>query len=85
MGSAPTSPAPARRPAPISCSPLCPTLVLTDMGQKVWGEQPQAAAPMLARIAQSPEVSDVAVWLASDAASMVTGAEIPVDGGYLVS
>src|SRR5699024_5794680 len=52
--------------------------------------QPDKAAPMLARIPQSRfaqprEVSDVAVWLASDAASMINGAEIPVDGGYLVS
>src|SRR5699024_11280735 len=63
-----------------------PTIVLTDMGQKVWGDHPDKAAPMLARIpsdrfAQPHEVSDVAVWLASDAASMVNGAEIPVDGG----
>ena len=69
---------------------ICPTVVLTDMGQTVWGEQPAKAAPMLARIpqdrfAQPHEVSDVAVWVASDAASMVNGAEIPVDGGYLVS
>lgn len=74
----------------VRANSICPTVVLTDMGQKVWGEQPAKAAPMLARIPQSRfaqprEVSDVAVWLASDAASMVNGAEIPVDGGYLVS
>jgi NAD(P)-dependent dehydrogenase (short-subunit alcohol dehydrogenase family) len=74
----------------VRANSICPTVVLTDMGQKVWGEQPDKAAPMLARIPQSRfaqprEVSDVAVWLASDAASMVSGAEIPVDGGYLVS
>jgi NAD(P)-dependent dehydrogenase (short-subunit alcohol dehydrogenase family) len=74
----------------VRANSICPTVVLTDMGQKVWGEQPEKASPMLARIPQSRfaqprEVSDVAVWLASDAASMVSGAEIPVDGGYLVS
>lgn len=74
----------------VRANSICPTVVLTDMGQTVWGEQPDKAAPMLARIpqarfAQPREVSDVAVWLASDAASMVSGAEIPVDGGYLVS
>lgn len=74
----------------VRANSLCPTIVLTDMGQKVWGDHPDKAAPMLARIpsdrfAQPHEVSDVAVWLASDAASMVNGAEIPVDGGYLVS
>lgn len=74
----------------VRANSICPTVVLTDMGQQVWGDQPDKAAPMLARIpqdrfAQPHEVSDVAVWLASDAASMVNGAEIPVDGGYLVS
>ena len=74
----------------VRANSICPTVVLTDMGQKVWGEQPDKAAPMLARIPQSRfarprEVSDVVVWLASDAASMINGAEIPVDGGYLVS
>lgn len=74
----------------VRANSICPTVVLTDMGKTVWGEQPAKAAPMLARIPQSRfaephEVSDVAVWLASDAASMVNGAEIPVDGGYLIS
>ena len=74
----------------VRANSICPTIVLTDMGQQVWGDHPDKAAPMLARIPQDrfarpSEVSDVAVWLASDAASMVNGAEIPVDGGYLVS
>ncbi|WP_114853348.1 SDR family NAD(P)-dependent oxidoreductase [Brachybacterium sp. YJGR34] len=74
----------------VRANSICPTVVLTDMGQQVWGDHPEKSAPMLARIpadrfAQPREVSDVAVWLASDAASMVNGAEIPVDGGYLIS
>lgn len=74
----------------VRANSICPTVVLTDMGQTVWGDQPEKAAPMLARIPQSRfaqprEVSEVAVWLASDAASMINGVEIPVDGGYLVS
>lgn len=77
-------------PSGVRANSICPTVVLTDMGQTVWGDQPEKAAPMLARIPQSRfaqphEVSDVAVWLASDAASMVNGAEIPVDGGYLIT
>ena len=77
-------------PQGVRANSICPTVVLTDMGQRVWGDQPDKAAPMLARIPQSRfaqphEVSDVAVWLASDAASMVSGTEIPVDGGYLIS
>ncbi|GAA1488629.1 SDR family NAD(P)-dependent oxidoreductase [Brachybacterium sacelli] len=77
-------------PHGVRANSICPTVVLTDMGRTVWGDQPAKAAPMLARIpqdrfAQPHEVSDVAVWLASGAASMVNGVDVPVDGGYLVS
>ncbi len=70
----------------IRANSVCPTVVLTEMGQRVWGEQAKAA-PMLARIplgrfAIPREVSDTVLWLASDAASMVSGVDIPVDGGY---
>ena len=40
----------------------------------------EAQTPMN-RIAKSEEVADVATWLCSDAASYVTGAVLPVDGG----
>jgi NAD(P)-dependent dehydrogenase (short-subunit alcohol dehydrogenase family) len=61
-------------------------VVLTDMGQRVWGEEAKAA-PMLARIplgrfAVPREVSDTVLWLASDAAGLITGVDIAVDGGY---
>jgi NAD(P)-dependent dehydrogenase (short-subunit alcohol dehydrogenase family) len=36
----------------------------------------------LGRFAVPQEVSDTVVWLASDAASMINGVDIPVDGGY---
>ena len=70
----------------IRANSVCPTVVLTDMGQRVWGEEAKAA-PMLARIplgrfAVPREVSDTVLWLASDAASMITGVDIAVDGGY---
>jgi NAD(P)-dependent dehydrogenase (short-subunit alcohol dehydrogenase family) len=70
----------------IRANSVCPTVVLTEMGQRVWGEESKAA-PMLARIplgrfALPREVSDTVLWLASDAASMISGADIPVDGGY---
>jgi NAD(P)-dependent dehydrogenase (short-subunit alcohol dehydrogenase family) len=73
-------------PHGIRANSVCPTVVLTEMGQRVWGE-PTKAAPMLARIplgrfAVPQEVSDAVVWLASDAASMINGVDIPVDGGY---
>ena len=70
----------------IRANSVCPTVVLTEMGQRVWGEEAKAA-PMIARIplgrfAVPQEVSDTVVWLASDAASMIYGIDIPVDGGY---
>jgi NAD(P)-dependent dehydrogenase (short-subunit alcohol dehydrogenase family) len=73
-------------PYGIRANSVCPTVVLTEMGQRVWGEEAKAA-PMIARIplgrfAVPQEVSDTVVWLASDAASMINGVDIPVDGGY---
>jgi NAD(P)-dependent dehydrogenase (short-subunit alcohol dehydrogenase family) len=70
----------------IRANSVCPTVVLTEMGQRVWGEEAKAA-PMLARIplgrfAIPREVSDTVLWLASDAASMISGVDVPVDGGY---
>lgn len=73
-------------PYGIRANSVCPTVVLTEMGQRVWGEEAKAA-PMLARIplgrfAVPHEVADAVVWLASDMASMVNGVDIPIDGGY---
>jgi NAD(P)-dependent dehydrogenase (short-subunit alcohol dehydrogenase family) len=73
----------------VRANSICPTVVLTDMGQKVWGD-PVKSAPMLARIpagrfAVPSEVSATALWLASDSSAMINGIDIPVDGGYLVS
>lgn len=37
----------------------------------------------IGRLGRAEEVAELAVWLASDRASFVTGAYYPVDGGYL--
>ncbi len=37
---------------------------------------------LMGRVANAQEVGNVAVFVASDAASYMTGAEVPVDGGY---
>jgi NAD(P)-dependent dehydrogenase (short-subunit alcohol dehydrogenase family) len=41
-----------------------------------------AALHPLGRIAHPKEIANAVLWLCSDAASWVTGADIAVDGGY---
>jgi NAD(P)-dependent dehydrogenase (short-subunit alcohol dehydrogenase family) len=67
---------------------VAPTVVLTEMGAMAWGA-PEKSGPMLARIplgrfAQPEEVADAVVFLASDAAAMITGQTLSVDGGFNV-
>jgi NAD(P)-dependent dehydrogenase (short-subunit alcohol dehydrogenase family) len=76
-------------PSGVRANAVCPTVILTEMGQQVWGEAAKAA-PMLARIpigrfGVPADVADAVVWLASDASSMVNGAELPLDGGFTVA
>jgi NAD(P)-dependent dehydrogenase (short-subunit alcohol dehydrogenase family) len=66
---------------------VAPTVILTPMGERVWGE-PAKRDPMLAKIplgrfGRPSEVSGVVAFLASDAASLITGETIMVDGGYV--
>jgi 2-deoxy-D-gluconate 3-dehydrogenase len=66
---------------------VAPTVILTPMGERVWGE-PAKRDPMLAKIplgrfGRPSEVAGVVVFLASDAASLITGETILVDGGYV--
>lgn len=44
---------------------------------------PQELIP-IGRFAYPPEIAAAAVYLASDAAAMVTGADLVVDGGYTI-
>jgi NAD(P)-dependent dehydrogenase (short-subunit alcohol dehydrogenase family) len=53
------------------------------------GRSPEVMAARIAqhplgRIGQPQEIADAIVWLCSDRSSFVTGAVIPVDGGYTV-
>lgn len=70
----------------IQVNAVCPTVILTPMGTKVWGD-PAKAEPMLAKIplrrfGQPVEVADLILFLASPASDLITGEAILIDGGY---
>lgn len=63
-----------------------PTVVMTDMSNFYWG-RPEIGGPFLeqmplGRWATIDEVASPIVFLLSDAASMITGVSLPIDGGY---
>lgn len=65
---------------------VSPGLVRTEMARFVWepDETELAAGLPLARIGEPADVARAVVWLASDAAEWVTGADLLVDGGTRV-
>lgn len=73
-------------PHGIRTNSVNPTVTLTPMADLVWSD-PVKAAPMLARIpagrfVQPKEVAAAVCFLLSDAASMVNGICLEVDGGF---
>jgi NAD(P)-dependent dehydrogenase (short-subunit alcohol dehydrogenase family) len=68
----------------IRANAICPGLVLTPMVQRIGPEFINAATSMtpLGRGAAPEEIANLVLFLSSDEASFVTGAIIPIDGGY---
>lgn len=63
-----------------------PTVVMTEMSASYWG-RPEIGLPVLNQIplgrwATESDVAAPVVFLLSDAAGMITGTCLPVDGGY---
>lgn len=70
----------------IQVNSICPTIIWTDMGKKVWGEKEKNAPFLdrtpLGRFGEQVEVADMALYLASNASSLVNGETLLIDGGY---
>ena len=70
----------------IRVNTICPTFVVTPMTKKFLKNKKFKRDTLnnipLGRFAELPEISSAAVFLASDAASMITGTSLLVDGGW---
>jgi NAD(P)-dependent dehydrogenase (short-subunit alcohol dehydrogenase family) len=71
-------------PQNIRCNALCPGCIRVRYSPAAGSElhQRQVSKTMLGRTGEPIEIAHAAVWLASDESSYVTGAVIPVDGGW---
>ena len=71
----------------ITVNTLSPTVVLTELGKQAWagqkGEDAKARIPV-GRFAYPEEIAAAAVFLASDGAKMINGADLLIDGGYTI-
>jgi 2-deoxy-D-gluconate 3-dehydrogenase len=70
----------------IQSNSVCPTVILTPMGEMVWGD-PAKGDPMKAKIpagrfGRTTEVADLILFLASSASDMICGQTILIDGGF---
>ena len=71
----------------ISVSAISPTVVETELGRRAWsGEVGVAMKKKIptGRFAQPEEIAIAALYLASGASGMITGANLIVDGGYTI-
>jgi len=70
----------------INVNAVAPGMVMTEMVARVWEQRKETylARIPLGRISQPEEIARVVLFLASDAASYVTGATVDASGGLLM-
>jgi NAD(P)-dependent dehydrogenase (short-subunit alcohol dehydrogenase family) len=77
----------------IRVNAICPSFVETELTAGILGQLSDPAAALRQRTAMHPigrlgrpeDIAGLAVYLASDESSWVTGTILPVDGGYLAA
>jgi NAD(P)-dependent dehydrogenase (short-subunit alcohol dehydrogenase family) len=75
----------------IRVNAICPGFVETELTRQVFTQAPdpqsvrreRTASHPIGRLGQPEDVAGLAVYLASDESAWMTGAVLPVDGGYL--
>lgn len=74
-------------PNGINVNAVSPTIVETALGKKAWagelGERAKLQIPV-GRFAQPEEIAGLVLYLVSDAAKMITGENVVIDGGYSI-
>ena len=70
----------------VRANAICPGVVKTDMARLLWEQDEDGAASgyPLGRLGVPEDISGLATFLCSDAASWITGSVVVVDGGALV-
>jgi NAD(P)-dependent dehydrogenase (short-subunit alcohol dehydrogenase family) len=72
----------------VRCNAICPGLIATPMNEAYLADDETLAKaleqPVIKRPGRPEEIANAVVFLASDEASYITGAILPVDGGYLI-
>lgn len=71
----------------ITVNTISPTVVLTPLGASAWaGEKGEAMKKMIpvGRFAFTDEIAAAILFLLSNGADMITGADLVIDGGYTI-
>ena len=73
-------------PSGIRCNAICPGLIATEMTEELMNDkdfmQELRKNYPIGRFGQPEDIAQACLFLASDESSFITGAVLPVDGGY---